>query len=61
MDNASAETRPEPTPELIAEITRRARIERSRALWQLLQGMFGSHAADDEPARLPHHLRPRSS
>lgn len=36
------------TPEQIAEATHRARIERSRAFWRLLEGIFKS-AADDLP------------
>jgi hypothetical protein len=44
------------TPERIAEITRRARVERSKAVWELLQRMFANRA--DERVR---KLQSRSS
>jgi hypothetical protein len=37
------------TPERIAEVTRRARIERSQAVWRLLEGIFKSRASDAVP------------
>jgi hypothetical protein len=40
------------TPERIAEITRRARIERSQALWRILGSLFRSRASDDLPETL---------
>jgi hypothetical protein len=35
------------TPERIAEVTRRARIERSQALWRILDGIFKSRASQE--------------
>jgi hypothetical protein len=37
----------EPSPEVIEAITRQAKIDRSRAVWRMLQGLFTSHAADE--------------
>ena len=47
------------TPERIAEITRRARIERSQALWRILGTIFRSRASDDLPENLDAAARPR--
>jgi hypothetical protein len=48
------ETPPERvTPELVEEITRRARRERSKALWRILQGVFANRRDDHAPLAAP--------
>lgn len=50
----------EVTPELIAEITRRAHIERSQAVWRILQSVFGSRRDEEEAPEAAAKLHPRS-
>lgn len=60
MGTYQATPRREATPELIAEITRRAHLERSQAVWRMLQSVFGSHR-DEEVPEATAKLQPRSS
>lgn len=47
------------TPERIAQITQRARKERSEAMWRLLADIFRSRAADDLPEAVGTAPKPR--
>lgn len=49
MKNQPSRRRMEIAPLTVGEISRRARRERSEAVWRLLQNIFGSRAADKGP------------